>query len=794
MATNPEKPSSDDHHFDELSGVYGFFRRHQKVLLYTAGLFALLTFSITGPVLNLVNELFGTRQPMPSILVRGERVKLTTEDYSYGNLLVRHYLYGVPAGVMLPVSSGEGGDGELGEVFAILRRAAIAEGIDVSLAEVDRAIEAAREQANAESAAKLARARGFSSLAQYRALVAEALRIGTYTRLQLLALDSSDAAVMRQALQDREKITLEVATFDEKQRQEEMIAASELTDDQLRAWLDEKADREKQRMAVYDLPRVKLRFVALRLDPDTGFDPSEWQDGVLQDFTITDDQLQSYFEQEKDLRFKTEDGEYEEFDDESVRTRLTRLVQAERVMNDLLGKVRQQQLDALKPLTDELTRVQGELQAKQREEAEARQELLTNEKELESKRAALTAAPDDEALKAEVAELERAVGQAKDAVFAAEAVVPAMQQAVEAAETAQREARAAFDLYAALAPMIEGKRGFVQKERAELRDADALQDLDELGLKLGEWPQAASGTSLQNPGDLGFGPGRTGAAVVVYQAVETQPKPLKAWDELKPLLEEAYFAEKAREEGVEKRKALKEELLRRAKELIPEFVAEREGDRQNRIDTAMNEWREGVQAAIADAEQKLATPNLGTQARTAWQRKLEQKQQELANEQAQLERTERVVGQKLDKEIEDEAKKHFGDVLAAAAAEVGFTMREIGPYPRDLQQRPRFDDAYDDTVVYLWRNFSELEEGEATDVLNDVTARRSHVAVCRSVEPLTPADVTRREFEILRRGFGGSFARLQMFQAIQHAFTKEALVARYEFEQPVGRLTEPTPQ
>ena len=47
MATNPVQPPvspaptpGPDAHYDELSGVYGFFRRHQKKLLYTAGMFA----------------------------------------------------------------------------------------------------------------------------------------------------------------------------------------------------------------------------------------------------------------------------------------------------------------------------------------------------------------------------------------------------------------------------------------------------------------------------------------------------------------------------------------------------------------------------------------------------------------------------------------------------------------------------------------------------------------------------------------------------------------------------------
>ena len=130
MSTNPEQPQAkspaSEERYDELTGVYGFFRRHQKLLLYTAGLFTLLTFSITGSLQGLVSGVFNEDIERSTLVVNGERVKLTSEDYRYGNLLSRHVPNGLPAGVALPVQAGEGGDSELGEVFAMLRRVAVA--------------------------------------------------------------------------------------------------------------------------------------------------------------------------------------------------------------------------------------------------------------------------------------------------------------------------------------------------------------------------------------------------------------------------------------------------------------------------------------------------------------------------------------------------------------------------------------------------------------------------------------------------------------------------------------------
>ena len=796
MATNPQttqaEPVSDDHLFDEQTGVYGFFRRHQKKLLYTAGFFTLLTFSITGPLQSFISDIFEGRQEMPSIVVNGDRIKLTSEDYEVANRIARNQFRGLPPGVIVPIFPGEGGDSELADSFAIMRRAAIAEGIGVSLDEVDRALEAERERAKLESVAKLAQQRGFASLAEYRALVAEAMRLGTYTRLQMLSLDSSDAEVMARLTSDREKITFQVATFDEQKRQEELAAASELTDDDLRVWLDGKSDGEKRKMNAFDNPVIRLRFAALLYD-EGQFDPAEWQDGPLKDFTVDDAQLQSYYDRFKTTFFAVEDksGEFQPFEDETVQAKLTRIVQAERVMNEL-GKARQELAKATEQAEKELARAESNVQAASRDEAEARQQKLTKENELKAKREELDGKPGDETLQAEVAKLEQELAEAEEKLFAAGAVSPAMQNAATEAREAVAEARAQFDFPAAVLARAEGKQGFVIKEMAEKKDAFELKDLDEVGVDLGDWPEAGQAMGLRDRGAVSSGSGITSKAIVLYQAIESDPTPLKAWDELKPLVQDAYWAEKAQKEGIEHRDQLKEALLRLAKEKIPEFIEKLEAERQSRIDERVAEWEQGIQETIAKAERTLADSRLGKRTREVWQNKLDAQRRDLETKETRVHQFEIMVGQDIDKEIREEAKKHYHEVLAAAAAEAGFTVAEYGPYPRDLRQRPGFKHRYDPAVAFLFNAHSELDENEATDVLQDAGERRYYAAVCTEVEPLTPADVTRREFEQLRTFLGQSFATLQARNAQQQAFSKEALAERYDFEQATGRQAEPT--
>lgn len=781
MSTTPEESQdtpAPEPDFDELTGVYGFFRRHQMKLLYTAGLFTLLTFSIGGSIQGLVGGIFNKDRERATISVNGERVKLTDEDYTYGSRLSRN-ARALPYGVMLQVLPGEGGSSELSEVLAIMRRAAIAEGIEPSLKEVDRAIEATREEYKSESAAQLAVNGGFGSLADYRQVVLEAMRVGMFTRLQLLALDTSDAEAMRQGLLHKEKVSFKVATYDEKARQEEMKEKSELTDDDLKKWLDDQTVIEKGRMSAFDLPTVKLRFAGL-LWGEGQFNPEEWAEGVLAAYPITDDQLKTYYDADKEF-FKIEDkDEYRLFEDETVKAELTRMVQAERVMLDLNTKLKAAQLAVVQPLSDTVATNQNDFNTAQQTKRTAMQAQALKDRDLNIKEAELAKDLENADLKASVEALKAELAPLKVAFTGAEAAETAMKTALEVARAAEEAARVGFDFVAEFNKLVEGKSGFVHKALDKQVTAEELKDLDALGLELGYWERSMVATSLRSVGGIGNGPGRTYKASIIYQALEMEAQPLKAWEDLKPLCEDVYYTEKAVAEGREKTTAMADALLRLAKEKIPEFLAEREAERQGRIDTMVTEWEAGVTDDVAKSKEMLKTPNLGTKATQAWQSKLERKQRELEGKAQRVDMIGMQVEREIKGEIKEEATKFFAEVLDAAAAEVGYTVTEFGPFPRFLVQRPRFDEDYDETVVYTFMNHSEMQAGDAIGPVADGAERRSHVITCKSVVPLTADDLTRREFESIRKRFVGR----QSGNGQSFAFTKEALEARYQLERP----------
>lgn len=794
MSTTPEDAQgtpASDLDSNDLTGVYGFFRRHQKKLLYTAGLFTLLTFSITGSMTSLVQGLSQDSRDLATIQVDGKRVMLTPEDYQYGNQLARRWQQGVPYGVMLQLLAGESGENDLGEVFAIIRRAAITEGIVASMSEVDRAIEVARETAQAESAAKLAVSRGFSSLAEYRQMVAEAMRIGVFTRLQTLALNCSDAEVMRQVLLHQEKVTFKVATYDEQAREDEMKETSELTDEDLKKWLDEQNDMQKGRMNAFDLPTVQLRIAAL-LWAEGNFKPEEFADGVLEGYTVTDAQLQTYYEAEKEFfRIKDADGkdteDYRPFEDETVKAELTRMVQAERVMIDLNTKIKDAQLAFVQPKTDAVALAQNANNEAQGALQVATKEKFGRENLFKAKEAELAKDAENAELKIAVEAMKTEAAAAADAHAAAELMATQMKTALEDAQKAEDDARINFDFVAEFNKLVEGKSGFVHKALDKQFSAEELKDLDALGLDLGHWDRSLAATSMRSVGSIGNGPGRTYKAAIIYQSLAMEARPLKPWDDLKPLVQDAYWTEKAVAEGREKTKAMTDALLKFGKAEIPEFIAELEKERQGRIDKMVIEWEAEVKADILKAGEILETPNLSSKLVKAWQTKLDRKQRELEGKEGRVNMFGLTVTRQIDNEVAEEAKKHYGAVLETAAAESGYKVADFVPYPRALRERPRFSDAFDKTIVYVFENHADMEEGESAGPVTDAATRRSHVIACTKVEPMTAADVTRRQFE-RRRKF---FLQWQVRNAQQQAFTKAALEKRYKIQRPKPEVTEP---
>ena len=751
---NPEDPTLHESH-DEHSGAFGFFRKYQKLILYTAGLFALITFSISSAMTQFFADVTGgPTGPMPTIEVNGTKVELTIEDNEVGGKLARQ-LGTLPPGVLPEFVVGKDAN-DLASRFAVLRRAAMASGLEVSMTEVDDAIawlvRVSNERTQAsDNATQLALQRGMSSLAEYREFVKEAMLVGNYVLLHSMGIDLSEAASVRQLLEgdQQKKISCRVATFDMKALEKELDQKGSIGEEDIKKWMEGKTDDEKTRLEVFDTNRVSLVLGAIAYEQ---FDAAQWTE-ELTGFEVGDQQKQMTYKQEID-RFKDDKGKSKPMEDADVQAQLEKLVKVDEVLNKLLTKIRDAQNETLKPLLEEQSRsFTDKFQSQQdRDQAKAKSDAEPQNEEL------------------------------KTAFRDAENRYLAMENAAKAAETKLADARKAFDFRAKWTELTKDKAGVSLKDVTGLKNAKELKDL--ASVELGEWKTPERATSLRSAGDLGVMPERAKNGAVLLQATEVVVRPMKPWDEIKANLRDMYFREQAKKTADEKKKLLGDELLKLGKAKAPEKVAEVETKQAAEVEKRFTEWEAKVQADLKKAQDNLAKLKAGTQAHTAWENNRAGLQASLDAKAEKRKSFELGVKEETEAELLKIAKAHYGEVLEAAAQVAGFTVEKVGPYRRDLRSRPFFDKRYDRTIAFLWGGLvNELDAGEATDIAEDTMERRYQIAVVDSLEPLTVADLTRREFSQKKM----LFPLIETSTALSQAFSWEALKQRYSYVEPEGR-------
>ena len=87
------------------------------------------------------------------------------------------------------------------------------------------------------------------------------------------------------------------------------------------------------------------------------------------------------------------------------------------------------------------------------------------------------------------------------------------------------------------------------------------------------------------------------------------------------------------------------------------------------------------------------------------------------------------------------------------------------------------------------RCHSEVMAAPITDVLEDTTGRALHLVLCTAREPLTVADLTRRELMQARE----QFTRERLAFAMSQSFSDEALEKRYALERLARGPEDETP-
>jgi hypothetical protein len=768
--------------------AFEFFRKHQRAIIYTAGIFTLLTFSITGSVLGFADTLFGKGYEGPSLqLADGRTVQLQLDDVEIGRRLARG-MFGT-AVVLPPVDPGEGSNPD--DVYAALRRLAVDSGIQVSEIEIDRAIEQAIEisgQVGEElTPTQLALRAGNDSLEAFRNVVREALRVGLFMRLQALGVDVSDAALADYVLEGQELVTFEVAALDKKILEEE-LKKTPPSDEELAKWIDTQVADKDAHPYRETTNRVALRAVGLAY---TGFDPAA-HTALLEGTSFDDAALQREYEARKEVHFKREakppkdgqDGDKKEEGEPKdpehgaetqtppedpwlpfadVQERVRGMLQAEAVLQKIAAGDLQMRLAA---------HVREQVEARNTAAAalhETRVALQKSEQEL-------AAAADDEAKKA-------AVETAKQAVEAAQA-------ARKSADEALRARRLEFDLTAALKAILGESTPLVVEVVAQAKTGEELRELGAFGA----WNDNFVATSTEEPGTLSTTVQKARNGAFLFQITDVVKRPLKPMEAIKEQALADYYKSKADEQGKEKTEAFKTALLDAAKRSIQEKVDELEKKKATELEEQFGKWRAGLEKELAEARKVYDANSTRPDSLIAqrYKAKIDKIEAQLAKADDKRKELEKAIGERIDGEIAAAARKVYPDVLAQIAPAQGFEIRVIGPHPRTLSREPRFDNRYDDTVKFLFRDaamqppLAEIEAGDVTDVLDDQTGRATYLVICRSVDKSDPARLTRRMLESRRE----EFIRSRYQDALIQSFTLDALRERHRYKQAPGEHEE----
>ena len=282
--------------------AFQFFRKHQKLILYTAGIFALVSFSITGAIFAFFDPSSASMfKPARMTLPGGRVVEVTWEDHNVGQAMIN--AASQPSIVLPYIATGSDNEG-LRDRYAALRRLAIEFGIDASDDEVDRAITQAlkmfKKNPAIQTPTQLARALQYRSLAAYRTVLREAMRIGTFLRVQVMAADVLDPALAQSVLDDEEMMTLRVASLDKK-KIDDRLKENGVSDADLEQWVKDLDEAEQLR---YRTPtnRVSLRAIGVRYEE---FDPAEWAE-ELSGLEFDDEKLRQEYEFRKETYFRRE--------------------------------------------------------------------------------------------------------------------------------------------------------------------------------------------------------------------------------------------------------------------------------------------------------------------------------------------------------------------------------------------------------------------------------------------------------------------------------------------------------
>jgi hypothetical protein len=289
----------EEKEFEHGSNTFGFFHRYQKVIIYTAGIFTLLTFSITAAITDFFDQIGrDTRYAAMTIPGLGE-VVVTEEDHAVAQGIRRVRSSAFTLGYLSPLGVGDS-DHQYTEQLAALRAIAVKAGIDASADDVNAINNSAISSfPSVTSVGQLAARAGTNDVTLYNTWMREALRVSTFLRLAVLGVDQTSQAALEAVLDKNEMVSFKVAYIDAKGFKEGVEKS--ISDEALKKFLD---DMEEAKADRYRKPANRVAIKVAMLEGST-FQHEKYL-GVELDKAaqIGDSQIQERYQLQRDARYK----------------------------------------------------------------------------------------------------------------------------------------------------------------------------------------------------------------------------------------------------------------------------------------------------------------------------------------------------------------------------------------------------------------------------------------------------------------------------------------------------------
>ena len=235
--------------------------------------------------------------------------------------------------------------------------------------------------------------------------------------------------------------------------------------------------------------------------------------------------------------------------------------------------------------------------------------------------------------------------------------------------------------------------------------------------------------------------------------------------EVKDDLTVHYYTHKADKEGEEKKEKFEKALERLSREKAKDEIAKIEKKQADELNKLVEKWRDKLQKEIQKCEADMAQMEEGDWVYNELKKERDAAKKKLEGENKFRKETKKELDDGTKDEIKELEKKHYKEVLAAAAKGL-FELVKVGPYTKKLQEMPRFTESHSKLVRFLFKKseLMEMKEGEATDLLEDTTERRICLAVCTRVRKAESSSISRRQWKAKQDGMT-MFALRQRFIA-----------------------------